>query len=359
MAGMRILRPSTQPGLVLLAILVLILLACQPAAMVVKSSRPIAAVIGTPVPESVNPEREDDVFPTVTPTSFQEQTLPTEAETEQIERDQRPARTIASHVNESGESSASPTPTPALVPTHPLPPEAWKSWPVIPQVPENARAIYQMGLALGTNPHAFSILGDCQSLAETFMGAFDTDPAIVADLPPELQAAVVQFSGSFNRLSPTIKGGTTAGAVLWRAWHENLYSCQARETPLDCELRLHNPSIVIINLGTHYEARNIYYLRRILDQLIERGIVPILSTKADNRERDDHLNQEMALLAVEYNLPLWNFYAEASDLPNNGVGIRAGFEHQGEIYLSVEGLERHRYSALQALAAVWQVIQQP
>ena len=70
---------------------------------------------------------------------------------------------------------------------------------------------------------------------------------------PELQAAVANFTGSFNRQSPTIKGGTTAGAVLWDAWHENKYTCQANETPLDCELRLNKPSIVIINLGTHYE----------------------------------------------------------------------------------------------------------
>jgi hypothetical protein len=51
--------------------------------------------------------------------------------------------------------------------------------------------------------------------------------------------------------------------VLWKEWHENKFTCQSNETPLDCELRLHHPSIVIINLGTHYETRNITYLRKI------------------------------------------------------------------------------------------------
>jgi len=245
-----------------------------------------------------------------------------------------------------------------MVPTEPvrLPPEDWKLWPVIPQVPLNARVLYQQGLALGNDPHAFSVLGDCQSLAETFMGIYDTDPVLAAKLPADLQAAVAHFTGSFNRESPTIKGGTTAGAVLWDAWHENKYTCQTGESPLDCELRLHKPSIVIINLGTHYETRNITYLRKILDRLTAQGIVPILTTKADNRELDERLNQEMVLLAVEYDVPLWNFWAAVSDLPNNGVSVKKGEEFLGEIYLSEEGLERHRYSALQALAAVWMAV---
>jgi hypothetical protein len=220
-------------------------------------------------------------------------------------------------------------------------------------VPENARQIYAAGLAQGRDPRSFSILGDCQSLSETFMGVYDLDPAVVAGLSPELQGVVANFAASFDRQSPTIKGGTTAGAVLWANWHEQQFSCQSNETPLACELRLHNPSIVIINLGTHYETRNVTYLRKILDELIAQGIVPILSTKADNRELDDRLNLEMAQLAVEYQVPLWNFYAAVSDLPNNGVGIKPGEEHLGEIYLSDEGLERHRLTALQALAAAW------
>ena len=248
--------------------------------------------------------------------------------------------------------------TPTSTPPDPvrLSPDEWKDWPVIPQVPLGARALYQQGLALGTNPHTFSILGDCQSLPESFLGVYDTDAALVASLAPELQAVVANFAGSFNRQSPTIKGGTTAGAVLWTAWHEEAFTCKANETPLDCELRLNNPSIVIINLGTHYETRNITYLRKILDQLVDRGIVPILATKADNRELDERLNQEMALLAAEYDVPLWNFFSAVSDLPNNGVGTKKGEEFLGEIYLSDEGLERHRFTALQALAAVWEAV---
>ncbi len=248
----------------------------------------------------------------------------------------------------------------ATIPTLPaaldLDPANWKDWPVIPTITQHARQIYQAGILNGTDPHAFSVLGDCQSLPETFMGVYDLDPSVVNSLPDDLQATVSQFGGSFSRPGPTVKGGTTAGAILWIEWHEGLYGCQMTETPLACELRIHNPSIVLINLGTHYETRNIDYLRKILDILISQGSLPVLSTKADDRELDDRLNYEMAQLAVEYNLPLWNFWNAVSDLPNNGVGLKKGEEFLGEIYLSDEGLERQRFTALQVLDTVWRAV---
>jgi len=237
-----------------------------------------------------------------------------------------------------------------------LDPADWKNWPVQPVVPDHVREIYQLGQSLGNDPQAFSILGDCQSLPETFLGVYETDPTRVSQLPLELQEVVEQFAGSFDRTAPTIKMGTTAGAILWEDWHENQYGCKANETPLDCELRIHKPAFVIINLGTHWETRNAMYLRKILDQLIAGGVVPILATKADNREGDDRLNQEMAQLAVEYDLPLWNFWAAVGDLPNRGLGYQKGNEHIGEVYLSAEGLERHRLTALEALNAVWRAV---
>ena len=247
-------------------------------------------------------------------------------------------------------------PTPTLPESLDLDPANWKDWPVIPTNTQHARQIYQTGIHNGTDPHALSVLGDCQSLPETFMGVYDLDHLVVNSLPNDLQMTVSQFAGSFSRPSPTVKGGTTAGAILWNEWHEGMYGCQMTETPLACELRIHNPSIVLINLGTHYETRNIDYLRKILDTLIAQGSLPVLSTKADDRELDDRLNYEMAQLASEYNLPLWNFWKAVSDLPNNGVGLKKGEEFLGEIYLSDEGLERQRFTALQILDTVWRAV---
>jgi len=81
-----------------------------------------------------------------------------------------------------------------------------------------------------------------------------------------------------------------------------------------------------------------------------------LATKADNREGDHGINIETATLAAEYGLPLWNFYPVAAELENRGLYTKKGEEYLGDIYLTDEALELHRYSALQALDAVWRAV---
>ena len=245
------------------------------------------------------------------------------------------------------------TSLPAVIP---LDPANWKNWPVLPIVPEHAREIYLLGQTLGNDPHAFSVFGDCQSEPDVFMGIYETDPTALAALPQDLQQTVAWFSGSFNRLSPTVRGGTTAGALLWPQWHENKFTCTIYESPLQCELRIHKPSFVIIHVGTHYETRNEQYMRSILDQLIAAGVVPILATKADDRELDDHVNTQYAQLAVEYNIPFWNFWAAVDGLPNRGLYTRPDATYQGDLYLTDQAAAFHRLSALQALDVVWRSV---
>lgn len=233
--------------------------------------------------------------------------------------------------------------------------DAWKSLPVIPVVDSSIREIYEYGQTLGNDPHAFSIFGDCQTRPEEFFGVFETDPDFVSTLSPELQETVANFQGSFNRESPTAKDGTTPGSLLWAAWHQGEFTCSFAETPVECELRIHRPSFVIIQVGTHFESRNTEYLRRIILQLMDEGVVPILATKADNRERDDRINRDMSMLAEEYDLPLWNFWDAVSGLPDRGLYTRKDRPLQGPIYLSEEAIDIHRMTGLEALNAVWRV----
>jgi hypothetical protein len=178
-------------------------------------------------------------------------------------------------------------------------------------------------------------------------------------LPLPLQETVAWFTGSFNRDAPTIRGGTTTGAVLWAAWHQNAYTCTIYETPLACELRIHKPSFVIIHVGTHYENNTDLYMRMILDELIAAGVVPILASKGDNREADETVNLSYAALAVAYDIPFWNFWATLSSLENRGLYTRADVPLQGDLYLTDEALAIHRLSALQALDAVWRAVTAP
>ena len=241
-------------------------------------------------------------------------------------------------------------------PSTPTPnPTEWKAWPVLPDVDASVRAIYEYGQSLGNDPHSFSIFGDCQARPDEFFGVFETDQEVFEGLPPELRETVLNFEGSFSRESPTAQDGTTPGALFWNQWHRGDYGCSFAETPVECELRIHRPSFVIIQIGTHFESRNTEYLRRIITQLIDAGVVPILATKADNRELDDRINRDMALLASEYDLPLWNFWAALSDLPNRGLYTRNDRPLQGAIYLTEEAALRHRMTGLAALDAVWRV----
>lgn len=270
-----------------------------------------------------------------------------------------PARRSLPGVAAQADSPAE-TPTPAgetgLTPAATAAPRSaadWQQWPVLPgPVSDELREIYRQGLVRGNDPHAFSILGDCQSLPEVFMGIYDTNPAYARGLPPNLQETVRQFEGSFNRYSPTVKDGTTEGALLWGQWNDNEEGkCTPGEPPIDCELRVHRPAIVFIHVGTHWEARNEHYLSLVIEKILESKAVPVLVTKADNRELDGRVNHNLAVLAVEYDLPLWNFWASVQHLPENGM-------EPGSIkYLSQAGLEIHRRGALEALDAVWRDLQ--
>jgi hypothetical protein len=266
--------------------------------------------------------------------------------------------------------SRTPRPTPILLQTltpsatflpdvTPFEVDAWKTLPVIPDVDASIREIYEYGQSLGNDPFAFSIFGDCQTQPNEFFGVFETDPELVASLSPELRELVERFDGSFTRESSTSQDGTTPGSLLWTQWHRGDYGCTFAETPVECELRIHRPSFVIIQVGTHFESRNTEYLRRIILQVMDAGVVPILATKADNREKDERINRDMAMLALEYDLPLWNFWAAVSDLPNRGLYTRKDRPLQGDIYLTEEAAVRHRMTGLAALNAVWRVAVDP
>jgi hypothetical protein len=256
-----------------------------------------------------------------------------------------------------------PTKTPTMPPSTALPgtserdPARWKAWPVLPEeIDPSLQKVYERGLTLGNDPQAFSLFGDCQARPAEFFGAFETDPELVASLSPELQELIDHFEGSFNRESPTAQDATTPGSLLWIQWHRGEYGCTFAETPVECELRIHRPSFVIMQIGTHYESRNTEYLRRVILQLMDAGVVPILATKADNRENDERINRDMALLAAEYDLPLWNFWAALSDLPDRGLYTRDDRPLQGPIYLDEEASVRHRMTGLAALNAVWRAV---
>ena len=242
-----------------------------------------------------------------------------------------------------------PSPSPTFTPI-PLQPEDWMMWDVAPDVSGRAKEIYLNGIAMGNDPRSFSIIGDCQSEPHAFLGPYDApDRYSLAEDSLYLQETIDNFNGSFSRQSLTTIDGSNAATMLAKGWYRRDV-CAGDESPLQCELRLHKPSIVFIHVGTHWSARNSQYLQEIVEQLIAAGSLPIIATKADNREGNNSINESLARVAYMYDLPLWNFWASVQDLSYHGLDP---YREGGYMYINREGQDIHRLTALMALDTVW------
>ncbi|MBI5932829.1 MAG: SGNH/GDSL hydrolase family protein [Chloroflexi bacterium] len=214
------------------------------------------------------------------------------------------------------------TPTP-VPPTATLAPDAWQQMPVIPVVSEAARLIHQNGLALGRDPQRFSKAGDCESTTGWYLSTFDTDPPTysLGEQYSYLQPTIDYYAGSFERESIAVRRGANTASMLTSFWADPNF-CEAGESMLACEYRVQNPSVALIAVGTN-DALGVdnfeEQLRRIIEFTIAQGIVPVLSTKADNAEGDHSINAIVAKLAYEYDIPLWNFWLAVQPLPNHGL----------------------------------------
>jgi hypothetical protein len=231
-------------------------------------------------------------------------------------------------------------------------PRDWSSWPVIPTPSARAVEIYHQGQRMGVTPNTFSVVGDCQSVPAAFMGIYGTDRNPIGEDHPELLEIIAMFHDSFNHDSVAVRDGLSAPSALDPLWADST-RCSANESPLSCELRLVKPMIVFINLGTVWRAgasADAYeaYLRRIVDQIIASGAVPILTNKADNIEGDYSLNLATAKVAYDYDIPLVNFWLIADSLPNHGLD-----PDQNNIYLTPEAWDVRNFTALRTLDAVW------
>ncbi|HEY70021.1 MAG TPA: hypothetical protein G4O08_05490 [Anaerolineae bacterium] len=235
---------------------------------------------------------------------------------------------------------------------------------MIPNVSDTARRIYLDGLELGNNPHAFSIIGDCNSTSPFFLSSFD-DGIYNLGAYADLQTAIDHFAGSFHRVGFGVMVGASASTIL-SPLCSNPQMCFPSENPIECEYNRHKPIISIIQLGTNgWDDPDIYAsrMRRIIEISIEHGVVPMLATKADNREGDHGINRTLALLALEYDLPLWNFWLALQPLPNHGMqddGIHLSwgnsyFDDPGNME---SGWAIRNLTALQALDAVWRGLAQ-
>ena len=211
-----------------------------------------------------------------------------------------------------------------VTPKPPLEKDAFMRMPVVPgEVSAPMQEVYARGLAKGNDPTHFSIIGDCQNVSSYFLSAFDHPTEFSLGAQYEyLQPTIDYFQGSYSRNSLAVKGGFNAAAVL-SPLRADPQACKAGESPLDCELHEWRPSIVFVSMETWWSQQPAEeydkYMRKVLDSIIEFGAVPIIATKADNLEGHHAINNTIAQLAYEYEIPLWNFWGAVQPLPDHGL----------------------------------------
>ncbi|MBN1311001.1 MAG: hypothetical protein JXB30_06240 [Anaerolineae bacterium] len=281
----------------------------------------------------------------------------TQPETEPVQENMPTATQEADAPSPTSEDAAADTPPTATVAYS----TDWRDMPVIPVVTDQAREIYQRGIEMGRDPRSFSVVGDCQNVEAYFLEDFAHPGLYRLGEYQDLQETIDWFYDSFDRERAAVRGGYNVSSVLLPLWADPEL-CEPRESPLACEFRLHNPSIVLISMETWWYDRptSTYagYMRQIVEYAIEQGVVPILATKADNLEGDDSINAAIVLVAQEYQVPLWNFRLAVDPLPGDGLEedgfhLRFARPHFNDPGNMQHGWPVRNLTALQALDAVW------
>jgi hypothetical protein len=243
--------------------------------------------------------------------------------------------------------------------------ENWQVLPVIPTVTDFVRKLYQQGIMDGNNPYAFSKIGDGEISTEWFLADFDLGiKHYNIGEYQNLKAVIENFQGSFSRIGFAARRGFNTELILDPTVNDPSL-CNSNESPLECELRIHKPSIIILSLGTNQVHRPEEFesgMRQILNILIAKKVLPILSTKGDNLEGDFRINRIIACRAQEYQLPLWNFWAAIQPLPYHG--LQSDLEHLtyygSNDFTNPPAMQSawtiRNLTALQVLDAVWQSV---
>lgn len=233
-----------------------------------------------------------------------------------------------------------------------------------PGVVEHIRNIYSLGQSMGRNPRALSKLGASTIENPHFLTRFDSGPYNLGEYA-YLQDVINVYVGSFSRTS-AVQRGLHTWSVLDPMWAGG--SCQGGENLLACELRVQNPSVILIHLGSNdvgVPKSMEESLREIVETCMANGVIPILGTKADRHEGSNINNEITRQVAADYNVPLWDFDAVAATLPGKGLDgdgthLTPFFAHDWRSPVAFQrGYGLMNLTALIALDRVWRAVTSP
>lgn len=275
-----------------------------------------------------------------------------------------PINSIQTSTLESATFTPTDIPVNNLTPTSTLAMTDWKSQPIIPAVSADMVAVYQRGLARGRDSSRFSKIGDCQNITTYFLAEFDNPNAYsLGSTYASLQPTIDHFAGSWSRASIAVHGGMNVAAVQSPFWDltPRPAECHSGESPLACEIRVYNPSIVIISMEESWSGDIVkydQYMRMIVKYVLSQDVVPILATRAEPSNPAISINATVTRIAYDYHLPLWDFWAAANPLPDHGL-TSDGFHltwaapYFNDPQRMENGWPWRNLTALQVIDAVW------
>ncbi len=223
---------------------------------------------------------------------------------------------------------AQPTETPSPTPPPDGPPTtlnglAYAEFVIMPpEVVANVQAIYERGQTEhGRDPNHFSKLGDSTSLNPHFLARFGNAPYKLGDYD-YLQPTIDHYQTAFANYGVALRNGLHSWNVFDPFW-ANKNWCEPNEDVLTCEFRLNNPSVLFIRLGSNDAGASFLFnqnMRQVVEFAIENGVVPIMATKADRFEGSNENNEMLRQIALDYQIPIWDFDRVSETLPSRGLG---------------------------------------
>jgi hypothetical protein len=224
----------------------------------------------------------------------------------------------------------------------------WEELPVVPAlgpvVTGHLKRIAARGKSFGNRPGVFAKIGDSITASPSFLQALACRaPRLGAwselrgtleffgesQVPPGSEEALCPISNSYSRVG-------VAAVPGWRAV-DALSRLEASPECLDlpavsCELRLLRPSVALIMFGTNdlTDFTAVQFRRdlaRVARLVAEAGTIPVISTIPPRAtwpyaRRVARFNAEIAALAENRALPLWNYWRQMAEpgVPNQGLG---------------------------------------
>ena len=198
------------------------------------------------------------------------------------------------------------------------------------------RPVYDMGISIGRLPYAFTYAGDSTILQGGVIDAFALGSAYDLSANADLQPIIDWFNTavspsdtpSFSRTSAALGGGYRAADLLNPA--NSPGSCNPGETPIACEVRVSNASVILIAVG-YNDALNSTDpgsfsndLTMIVQTALSQGAIPVLFTvrpASDGgilEQNTAAINNAILNVAAANNVPVLNIWRVLEPMADDG-----------------------------------------